>query len=90
MNNFAYPDLAKVSPHVLDPELFALHLGTHLVSKYSHIHKAFVRIEQLRWSRIAVGAEPADGHPHSFIRDGEDKRVTSVEVRNSLNVICRS
>ncbi|KAJ7810303.1 hypothetical protein B0H14DRAFT_3090829 [Mycena olivaceomarginata] len=34
--------IAKISPHVLIPERFALHLGTHLVSKYPHIHKAFV------------------------------------------------
>ncbi|KAJ7664403.1 hypothetical protein DFH06DRAFT_1187675 [Mycena polygramma] len=69
--------LAKVSPHVLVPERFALHLGTHLVSKYAWIHKAFVTVEQLRWSRIPVSGQD---HPHSFIRDGDDKRTVSVEV----------
>ncbi|KAI0781761.1 hypothetical protein C8Q75DRAFT_738035 [Abortiporus biennis] len=69
--------LAKTSPHILSPERFALHLGTFLVSKYAHIHKAFVTIEKLRWQRIAVdGTE----HPHSFVRDGDDKLVTSVEI----------
>jgi hypothetical protein len=29
-------------------------------------------------------------HPYSFIRNGEDKRVAGVEVRNSLNVVCWS
>ncbi|KAJ7064554.1 uricase [Mycena amicta] len=69
--------IAKISPHILIPERFALHLGTHIVSKYAHIHKAYVTVEQLRWSRI-----PIDGkeHPHSFIRDGEEKRVVKVEV----------
>lgn len=82
-------DLAKVSPHVLIPERFALHMGTHLVSRYAHIHKAFVTIEQLRWSRIPVSAgedtQPAkegeQGHTHAFYRDGDDKRVVHAEVR---------
>ncbi|CAK5269050.1 unnamed protein product [Mycena citricolor] len=69
--------LAKVSPHVLNPERFALHLGTHLVSKYAHIHKAFVSVEQLRWSRIPVDGQ---AHPHSFLRDGDEKRIVKVEV----------
>jgi urate oxidase len=70
-------DLAKVSPHVLIPERFALHLGTHVLSKYQHLHKAFVTVEQLRWSHI-----PIDGreHPHSFMRDGDEKRVVNVEI----------
>lgn len=46
--------LAKTSPHVLTAELFALHLATHFVTKYPHIHKAFVDIDSLRWSRIEV------------------------------------
>ena len=75
-------DLAKVSPHILVPEYFALHLGTHIVSRYSHIHKTFVTIEQLRWSRIPVTNTQGsvEGHKHSFLRDGDDKRVIKVEV----------
>lgn len=78
----AVPDLAKVSPHVLNPERFALHLGTHLVSKYAHIHKAFITVEQLRWTRIPVDGEQgkAESHAHSFYRDGDDKRIAKVEV----------
>ncbi|KAJ7266600.1 hypothetical protein C8J57DRAFT_1328279 [Mycena rebaudengoi] len=73
--------IAKISPHVLVPERFALHLGTHLVSKYPHIHKAFVTVEQLRWSRIPIaGEQGATDHPHAFIRDGDDKRTVTVEV----------
>jgi urate oxidase len=71
--------LAKTSEHVLNPERFALHIGTFFVSKYPHIHKSFIDIEQLRWSRIPVDGD-AKGHPHSFVRDGDDKRVVSVEV----------
>lgn len=73
----------KTSPHVLNPELFALHLGTFFVSKYSHIHKAFITVEKLRWSRIAIKSEDgskAVDHPHAFLRDGDDKRIIEVEI----------
>ncbi|PPQ72095.1 hypothetical protein CVT26_006873 [Gymnopilus dilepis] len=74
-------DLAKISPHILNPEKFALHLGTFLVSKYAHLSKAFITVEQLRWSRIEVpGLSTSGRHPHSFYRDGDDKRFTKVEV----------
>ncbi|KAI0363181.1 uricase [Pilatotrama ljubarskyi] len=75
--------LAKTSPHVLHPERFALHLGTHLVSKYAHLKKAFITIEQLRWQRIPVaqgeGQDPKP-HSHAFYRDGEDKRTVEAEI----------
>lgn len=59
------------------PELFAVHLASHMVTKYPHVQKAFVDIELLTWSRIPVqGVE----HKHSFVRNGEEKRTTSVEV----------
>lgn len=71
------PVLAKTSPHVASPERFALHIASHMVQTYPHIHKAFVDIESLKWSRIPVqGVE----HKHSFVRDGEEKRLASVEV----------
>lgn len=72
--------LAKISPYILNPEKFALHLGTFFVSKYAHIHKAFVTIEQLRWARIPVEKGNLKEHPHAFYRDGDDKRVVKVEV----------
>lgn len=78
-------DLAKISPHILNPERFALHLATFLVSKYAHISKAFVTIEQLRWTRIRITGDKSfddNGHSHSFHRDGDDKRVIKVEVSN--------
>ncbi|KAF4609640.1 hypothetical protein D9613_011947 [Agrocybe pediades] len=76
--------LAKTSPGNLSAEKFALHLVTFFVSKYAHIAKAFVAIEQLRRSRIHVdGEEPAEGHLHSFYRDGNYKRVVKVEVDGS-------
>ncbi|KAG2341188.1 uricase [Suillus weaverae] len=71
--------LAKISPHILSPERFALHLGTYIVSKYAHIHRAFVTLEKLRWSRIALSANDHP-HPHSFVRDGNDRQTVEVEV----------
>jgi urate oxidase len=62
---------------VTHPERFALHLGTYFVSKYAHIHKAFITIEQLRWKRIDVNGQQ---HSHSFWRDGDEKRQVDVEV----------
>lgn len=73
-------DLAKISPHILSGERFGLHLATHLVSKYAQIHKASVTIEQLRWARIAVGGKP---HGHSFLRDGDEKRIVKALVDGS-------
>ncbi|KAG8980212.1 hypothetical protein FRB90_007751, partial [Tulasnella sp. 427] len=62
--------LAKTSPHVLNPALFALHIGLHFVTKYDHLNKSFVEIQQFKWSRIPVGGKD---HKHSFVRDGDEK-----------------
>lgn len=76
-------DLAKISPHILSAEKFGLHLGTFFVSKYAHIAKAFITVTQLRWSRVRVeGDANPEGHSHAFYRDGEDKRVVKIEVRD--------
>lgn len=69
--------MAKVSPFVLVPEVFAMHLGSFILGRYAHLHKAFVTVEQLRWQRISVDGKP---HSHSFWRDGDEKRITTVEV----------
>ncbi|KAF8300125.1 uricase [Clavulina sp. PMI_390] len=74
--------IAKTSPHVLDPVLFALHLGIHFVTTYPHIHKSKVTIESLKWSRIALPGKP-EGHNHSFVRDGEEKETVEVWVSES-------
>jgi urate oxidase len=65
---------------VLSPTKYAAHIGTFLVSKYAHISKAFVTVEQLRWSRIVVGEDGKPGHDHSFVRDGDEKKFVKVEV----------
>ncbi|WRT70190.1 urate oxidase [Kwoniella shivajii] len=63
---------AKTSPHVLNAPIFALHLALHFVTKYDHIKKAFIDIEQLKWSRIEVNGKP---HKWSFVRDGDEKSL---------------
>jgi urate oxidase len=81
MKNITYY-LAKVSDYILVPEHFALHLGTHVLSKYAHLQKAFITIEQLRWSRITVSGQDAP-HTHAFHRDGDDKRVVQVALEKT-------
>ncbi|KAK8853252.1 urate oxidase [Kwoniella newhampshirensis] len=68
---------AKTSPHVLDPPMFALHLGLHFVNKYAHIKKSFIDIISLKWSRISVDGQP---HKWSFVRDGEEKALVELAV----------
>ncbi|KAI5474323.1 urate oxidase, partial [Pseudohyphozyma bogoriensis] len=43
----------------------------------SHIHAASIHVTKLKWSRIPVAGKP---HKHSFVRNGEEKRFTSVYV----------
>ncbi|MBW0482495.1 hypothetical protein O181_022210 [Austropuccinia psidii MF-1] len=72
---------AKTSPHVLVPELFALHLGLHFVSEYEHINMAIVTLKSHRWTRISIDQKP---HPHAFTRDGDDTlRVEAMVTQNS-------
>lgn len=66
---------AKTSPHVLVPELFALHLGLHFVKTYKHIHQSSITVISHRWTRIPISDKP---HPHAFSRDGVD--VVQVEA----------
>ncbi|KIK34140.1 hypothetical protein CY34DRAFT_49238, partial [Suillus luteus UH-Slu-Lm8-n1] len=51
----------------------------YLVSKYTHIHRAFITLDKLCWSRITLSGN-VDLYPHSFIRDGNDKQTVEVEV----------
>ncbi|KAG9091910.1 hypothetical protein FS749_016151 [Ceratobasidium sp. UAMH 11750] len=70
--------LAKTSPHVLSPELFGLHLGAHLVGTHVHVRAARIVIAQVKWGRIPVRGVL---HPSTFLRDGEEKRSVTIDVR---------
>ena len=78
--------LAKQNP-VDPPELFAAILGQHFIDTYSHIHVAHVKIIVHRWSRMTVDGE---AHPHSFLRDGTDKRTIEVVARRGQGITIKS
>lgn len=78
--------LAKQHP-VTPPELFASILASHFVEKYAHIHVAHVHIIVHKWTRLTVDGKP---HPHSFIRDGEEKRVCEATAREGQGITIES
>lgn len=75
--------MAKLHP-VTPVEQFASILGSHFLEKYKHIHIAHISIIQHRWTRMTVNGKP---HPHSFFRDGAEKRVVQADVsRKGLDI----
>ncbi|KAK5653150.1 hypothetical protein OQA88_9249 [Cercophora sp. LCS_1] len=68
---------AKEHP-VNPPELYASILGQHFLDKYAHISVANIKVIVHRWTRMTVDGAP---HPHSFYRDGEEKRIVEATVR---------
>ncbi|KAF4119741.1 urate oxidase [Geosmithia morbida] len=77
---------AKQTP-VSPPELFASQLGSHFIETYGHIHAAHVKVITHRWTRMTVDGKP---HPHSFLRDGEEKRVVEVTARRGQGIAVAS
>jgi len=71
--------MAKLHP-VNPPELFASILGNHFLEQYSHISVAHVSITVHRWARMVVDGKP---HPHSFLRDSDEKRTVEVVAKRS-------
>lgn len=78
--------MAKQHP-VNPPELFAGILSQHFVDKYPHIHTAHVSIIQHRWTRMEVEGKP---HPHSFFRDGAEKRLVNADAIEGKGIEIRS
>ena len=78
--------MAKQHP-VHPPELFASILGSHFVDTYKHIHSAHISIVQHRWTRMTIDGKP---HPHSFYRDGQEKRVVEADVIEGKGIEIRS
>ncbi|KAF2767144.1 uricase [Teratosphaeria nubilosa] len=77
---------AKQHP-VNPPELFAAILGQHFLDEYSHILVAHVKIVVYKWTRMTVDGQ---AHPHSFLRDGEEKRVVDLVARRNGGFSIRS
>ena len=65
---------AKQAP-VGEIEDFAMRLARHFVSEFAAVYRARVSIEEHPWQRITVDGRP---HPHAFVRQGPDRRITSV------------
>lgn len=78
--------LAKQHP-ISPPEHFAAVLGTHFTTTYPHIHAAHVKIIQHRWTRMLIDGKP---HPHSFYRDGDEKRIVESVTRENTGISIRS
>ncbi|KAK5118058.1 hypothetical protein LTR62_004104 [Meristemomyces frigidus] len=78
--------MAKLHP-VNPPELFASILGDHFLNQYSHIHVAHVTVTVHKWTRMEVDGKP---HPHSFLRDGEEKRVVEAVAGRGQGITIKS
>jgi len=85
MKNTTYI-MAKQHP-ITPPEQFASILGTHFVETYKHIHSAHITVVQHRWTRMTVNGQP---HPHSFYRDGNEKRLVQADVYEGKGIEIRS
>nr|WSZ99304.1 urate oxidase [Streptomyces sp. NBC_00857] len=61
-------------------EQFGILLARHFVTSQEPIHRARIRIEEYAWDRIESAGTPdgegGDGKEHSFVRKGQETRVT--------------
>lgn len=78
--------MAKQHP-VNPPELFGAILAQHFIDTYKHINIAHVSIIQHRWTRLEVEGKP---HPHSFFRDGAEKRLVNADAIRGTGIEIRS
>ena len=78
--------MAKQHP-VNPPELFGAILAQHYIDTYDWITKAHIWITVHRWTRLEVDGKP---HPHSFMRDGEEKRLVECTAERSKGINIRS
>ncbi len=78
--------MAKQHP-VNPPELFGAILAQHYIDTYDWMTKAHVWITVHRWTRLEVDGKP---HPHSFLRDGEEKRVVECTAERGTGISIRS
>ncbi|MFB8244641.1 factor-independent urate hydroxylase [Streptomyces sp. NPDC001046] len=64
-------------------EQFGIHLARHFVTSQQPIHRARIRIEEYAWERIEASDANsqfigADDVKHSFVRKGQEVRLTQV------------
>ncbi|KAF2843313.1 urate oxidase UaZ [Patellaria atrata CBS 101060] len=77
---------AKQNP-VTPPELYAAILANHYVTTYNHIHAAHITVVVHKWTRMTVDGKP---HPHSFLRDGSEKRTVYALAREGKGISIKS
>ncbi|MFF0449841.1 factor-independent urate hydroxylase [Streptomyces sp. NPDC004609] len=68
---------------IASAEEFGIHLARHFVSSQEPIHRARIRIEEYAWERIVTsggsrGAGGDGGPGHSFVRKGQETRVSQI------------
>jgi urate oxidase len=73
---FAYAS----EPGIGEIEDYALALARHFVADIAPVSGARVDVDEYRWDRINAAGQ---GHPHSFVRAGQEVRTTSVTVQQS-------
>ncbi len=56
-------------------EDYALALARHFTGDIASVTRAYVGVEEYRWERVSSGG---GGHPHAFVRSGQEIRTTSV------------
>ncbi|MGQ4361107.1 factor-independent urate hydroxylase [Streptomyces sp. SAS_272] len=69
-------------------EQFGIHLARHFVTSQEPIRKARIRVEEFAWERIdtsgtASGLPGADDPRHSFVRKGQETRLTQITYDGS-------
>jgi urate oxidase len=70
---FAYAS----QPGVAEIEDYALALARHFVDDIEPVSGARVEVDEYAWERATVAGA---GHPHTFVRSGQDVRATAVTV----------
>ncbi|MFI7015823.1 factor-independent urate hydroxylase [Streptomyces sp. NPDC050164] len=69
-------------------EQFGIHLARHFVTSQEPIHRARIRIEEYAWERIEASdansqSTGADEARHSFVRKGQEVRLTQITYDGS-------
>jgi urate oxidase len=64
-------------PGIEEIEDYALGLARHFVDDVGPVHTARVEVDEYPWDRIGGPG----GHPHAFVRSGQEVRTTAVTVQ---------
>lgn len=60
-------------------ENFAAHLAKHFINKYSWVSAVDVSIHQHRWTRISRENGASKTYDHSFLKDGDELRLSTLQ-----------